>query len=77
MHRVGLPGCFCILLRQRSDGSIYLAARQAKFTPLCFSVDGMLGTEAGYFVCRLADILCRKWRSPMGCYELCKTKALF
>ena len=35
--------------------------RRAQFTPLCVSVDGMLGEEAGQFLKRLADRLSRKW----------------
>ena len=44
---------FCVLPRLRSNGSTLIAAcydRRAGFTPLCFSVDGMLSTEAGYFM---------------------------
>ena len=36
-------------------------ARHAGFTPLCFSIDGMLGTEADFFLRRLADRLSAKW----------------
>ena len=35
--------------------------RRAQFTPICVSVDGMMGKEAGVFVKRLADRLSRKW----------------
>ena len=35
--------------------------RRALFTPICVSVDGMMGKEAGVFVKRLADRLSRKW----------------
>ena len=57
MHHLGLPWLCCELLSLRSDGIKYLAAyqeRQAGFTPLCFSVDGMLKTEA-VFLC--TDVL--------------------
>ena len=36
-------------------------ACHADFTPLCFSIDGMLGSEANCFLRRLADRLCAKW----------------
>jgi len=36
-------------------------ARHASFNPLCFSVDGMLGAEANFFLRRLADRLSSKW----------------
>ena len=39
-------------------------ARRASFTPLCFSVDGMLGTEARFFLRRLTDGLPSKWERP-------------
>ena len=39
-------------------------AHHASFTPLCFSVDGMLGTEARFFLRRLADRLSSKWERP-------------
>ena len=35
--------------------------RRANFTPLCVSVDGMLGSEADFFFKRLGDHLARKW----------------
>jgi len=64
--RVRLPRLYCQLLRLRSDKSTLIAAcleRQAGFTLLCFSVDGTLGTEAGFFMCQLADALCKKWKN--------------
>ena len=36
-------------------------ARHAGFTHMCFSIDGILGSEADCFLCRLADRLCTKW----------------
>ena len=36
-------------------------ACHAGFTTLCFSIDGMLGTEADLLLRRLADCLCTKW----------------
>ena len=36
-------------------------ARHAGFTPLCFSIDGMLRSEADCFLRRLADRLSAKW----------------
>ena len=38
--------------------------RRATFTPLCVSVDGMLGSEAEFFVRRLGDFLAAKWERP-------------
>ena len=34
-------------------------------TPLCLSVDGMLGSEAEFFVRRLGDFLAAKWERPL------------
>ena len=38
--------------------------RHATFTPLCVSVDGMLGSEVEFFVRRLGDFLAAKWERP-------------
>ena len=38
--------------------------RHATFTPLCVSVDGMLGSESEFFVKRLSDFLAAKWERP-------------
>ena len=38
--------------------------RRATFTPLCVSVDGMLGSEAEFFVKRLGDFLAMRWERP-------------
>jgi len=38
----------------------------ATFTPLCISVDGVLGPETEFFVKRLSDFLAAKWESPYG-----------
>ena len=38
--------------------------RHATFTPLCVSVDGMLGSEAEFFIQRLVDFLFAKWERP-------------
>ena len=38
--------------------------RHATFTPLCVSVDGMLGSESEFFVKRLSDFLAVKWERP-------------
>ena len=35
--------------------------RRATFTPLCVTVDGMLGSEAEIFVKRLSDFLAARW----------------
>ena len=37
------------------------ALRQASFTPLVVSVDGVLGREANFFVKQLAQKLAHKW----------------
>ena len=45
----------------------YLQACQdqrATFTPLCVSVDDMLGSEAEFFVKRLGDFLAARWERP-------------
>ena len=39
--------------------------RRATFTPLCVSVDGMLGSEAEFFVKRLGNFLAAKWGGPI------------
>ena len=38
--------------------------RRATFTPLCVSVDGMLGSEVEFFVKRLGDFLAARWERP-------------
>ena len=38
--------------------------RHAAFTPLCVSVDGMLGSEAEFFVKRLSDFFAARWERP-------------
>ena len=40
--------------------------RHATFTPLCVSVDGMLGSEAEFFIKRLGDFLAARWERPYG-----------
>ena len=35
--------------------------RRATFTPLCVSVDGMMGDEATAFLQWIADLLSAKW----------------
>ena len=49
--------------------------RRATFTPLCVSVDDMLGSEAEFFVRRLGDFLAAKWERPysvvMGWVRAC------
>ena len=47
----------------------YLQACQnchTTFTPLCVSVDGMLDSEAEFFVKRLSDFLAVRWERPYG-----------
>uniref|UniRef100_A0A1X7UZP3 Uncharacterized protein n=1 Tax=Amphimedon queenslandica TaxID=400682 RepID=A0A1X7UZP3_AMPQE len=38
--------------------------RRAIFTPLCISVDGLMGKEATCFVKRIGDGLSSKWNKP-------------
>jgi hypothetical protein len=38
--------------------------RHSSFTPLCMSVDGLMGTEMSVFLKRLSDILSTKWERP-------------
>jgi len=38
----------------------------ATVTPLCVSVDSVLGPETEFFVKRLSDFLAAKWESPYG-----------
>jgi len=40
--------------------------RHATFTPLCVSIDGVLGPETEFFMKRLSDFLAVKWESPYG-----------
>ena len=42
-------------------------AHSAGFTPFCFSIVGMLGTEAYLFLYHLADHLCTKWERAIQC----------
>ena len=39
---------------------------RADFTPLCVSIDGMLGAEAEFFLKRLGDFLAVKWERPFS-----------
>ena len=55
---------FIVLRLEKKKYSAACLACCASFTPLCFSVDGLLGTEAGFFLCRLADRLSSKWEMP-------------
>ena len=40
--------------------------KHASFTPLCLSVDGLLGNEVKSFLQRMADRLANKWHKPYG-----------
>ena len=44
--------------RKYLDASV---ARRAHFTPLCFSVDGLVGVEAASFLKRIANCLSARW----------------
>ena len=48
--------------KRRKYGAVCLV-RRASFTPLCFSVDGLFGSEADNFLRRLADSLSVKWEN--------------
>ena len=54
--------------------------QRATFTPLCVSVDGMLGSEAEFFVKRLGDFLAARWERPysvvMGWVRACLSFAI-
>ena len=61
----------------------YLQACQNRcttFTPLCVSVDGMLGSEGEFFVKRLSDFLAARWDRPysvvMGWVRACLSFAI-
>ena len=52
---------------EKEKKSKHLAAceeRHVCFTPLCFSVDGLIGNEAKAFLKRLAEQLAVKWHKP-------------
>ena len=54
---------------RKTKRKIYLEAcsdRRAMFTPLCTSVDGLLGREANVFVKRIAERLSYKWNTNYG-----------
>ena len=38
--------------------------RRAAFTPIVTSIDGVFGTEANFFIKRLAERLAEKWEKP-------------
>ena len=46
---------------KKAKYSVACEERRALFTPLCFSVDGLMGTEAEVFLKRLGDRLAVKW----------------
>ena len=50
------------------------------FTPLCVSVDGMLGSEAEFFVKRMSNFLAARWERPysvvMGWVRACFSIAI-
>ena len=52
--------------------------RHSSFTPLCVTVDGLMGTEMLIFLKRLSDTLSSKWERPYST-TLCwvKTKLSF
>ena len=39
-------------------------SRHATFTPLCITVDGLVGPEMSLFLRRLSDRLALKWEQP-------------
>ena len=48
-------------VERKGKYSLACQARHASFTPLCFSVDGLLGGEANFFLKCLADHLAARW----------------
>ena len=52
-------------------------AHHASFTPLCFSTDGMLGSEANFILRHLAENLTAKWEKSYSevigwvCLRIC------
>ena len=40
--------------------------KRASFTPICCSVDGVLGKEAEHFFKKMADCLADKWEKKYG-----------
>ena len=46
--------------------SLAFQVRRASFTPLCFSVDGLLGSEENFFVKRFAEYLATMWEKSYG-----------
>ena len=40
--------------------------KHATFTPLCISIDGLMGTELNCFVKRMAQCLAIKWDRPLN-----------
>ena len=52
------------LAKVRKKKGKYLQAcqdRHATFTLLCVSIDGMLGSEAEFFIMRLSNFLAARW----------------
>ena len=39
---------------------------RASFTPICVSVDGLLGKETDFLIRHLCDLLCVKWERPFS-----------
>ena len=56
-----VESCLIIIIIIRRKYGAACQARRASFTPLCFFVDGLFGSEADYFLRRLADSLSVKW----------------
>ena len=65
--------CTCIIIIRRRIESTYRLVKIIElplllyvFTPLCVSVDGLLGEEADFFIHRLCDFLSIKWERPFS-----------
>ena len=49
------------------NSSAACTEKHVSFTPLCFSVDGLMGVETRTFMERLGDFLATKWDRPPYC----------
>ena len=68
-HIVNNHHACSVLCSAESEKKKYLQAchdRRADFTPICVSIDGMLGAEAEFFLRRLGDFLAMKWERPFS-----------
>ena len=70
-------------VKKKSKSTLMLVScntRHVSFTPLCFSVDGLVGKEAKVFLDLMADRLALKWSKPYSCvvhWLRCKNELCF